>query len=81
MSHFGGLVDANGDQIPSQKCPLQMSGSMTDLKDSLPLNEGNHAQDPILPPAHGNSCRDQVVREGELVIEQAKEEAQEWFHC
>jgi hypothetical protein len=57
-----------------------MAGTMTDLKDPVPLDERQHTQDPILPSAHRDGCRDQIVCEGELVIKKAKEKAQEGFH-
>lgn len=57
-----------------------MSGSVTDLKDAIPLDERDHAQDPVFPPADRNSRRDQVVGEREWVIEQVKEKTQECPH-
>jgi hypothetical protein len=46
---------------------------MTDLEYASPLDEGDNAQDPILPPAQGDSSGDQVVGKREGVVEQIKE--------
>jgi len=53
---------------------------MTDFKDSVPLDERDYTQNPVLPPAQGDRCCHQIIRECKLVIEQAEEKPQECFH-
>ena len=60
--------------------PLQMSGAVTDLEDAIPFDKRNHAHDPVFPAIERNGRRDQIVGEGELVIEQTEEEPQDRFH-
>lgn len=57
-----------------------MSGSVTDLQHSIPLDERNHAHHPVLPPIKRNDRGDEVVGERELVIEQAEEKSEQGLH-
>ena len=57
-----------------------MSGSMTDLEDTITLDERHHAEDPISPSAQGDSGRHEIVGEGELVIKQTEEKSEDDFH-
>lgn len=57
-----------------------MTGPMANLQDSIPFEEGKYAQDPVLPSAEGNGCRDQIVGESKLMVEQAEEKPKKGFH-
>lgn len=57
-----------------------MSGPVTDLQYPVPFDERDHTQDPVFPAIERNGRRDQIVCEGEFVIEQAEEEPQDGLH-
>jgi len=57
-----------------------MSGSVTDLQHPFPFDERDHAHDPVFPAIERNGCRDQVICEGEFVIEQVEEKPQDRLH-
>ena len=48
-AHLGGLVYSKDSQTLVQKDPLQMSGAMADLKDSIPLDKWDHTSYPVFP--------------------------------
>jgi hypothetical protein len=79
-THLGRFVDSHGGQASAEEDALQMSGPVPDLKDSLPLDEGQHAHDPVFPAIERNSRGDEIVGKRELVIEQAEKESQERLH-
>lgn len=54
-----------------------MTGTMSQLEDASPFDEGENAKDPVLPSAKRNSCGDEVIGESEWVIEQVEEKAHE----
>lgn len=56
-----------------------MSRTMTDLEDSFPFNEWNHAHHPVFPAIERNTRRDEVIGERELVIKNREKETQERF--
>jgi hypothetical protein len=58
-----------------------MSWSVADFEDAIAFDEGQDAQDPIFPPADGDGRGYEIVGERELMVEQAKKESQECFHC
>ena len=72
-THLGRFVYPNGEQASAKKDALQMSGPVTDLQNPIPFDQRDHAHHPIFPAIERNSRRDQVVCEGEFVIEQAEE--------
>jgi hypothetical protein len=78
--HLRGLIESECQQVAFQQGTLQMSGPVTDLEDTLALDEWQHAEHPVFPPSQGHGGRDQIVRERELVIQQTKKESQECFH-
>ena len=57
-----------------------MTGAVTNLENSIPLDKRNHAYDPVLPAVKRNRCRDEIVSKGKLMIKQTEEEAQQCFH-
>jgi len=72
-AHLGRFVDPKCQHLTLQQGALQMTGTVTNFKDPVSLDERQHAQNPVFPSAHGDRGRDQIVGEGKLVIEQAKE--------
>lgn len=57
-----------------------MPGSVADLKSPRPLDEGDHLHDPVLPVTERDRPCHEVVGEGEGVVEEVKEDAQEGLH-
>ena len=57
-----------------------MAGSVTDLESPGPFNEWDYFQNPVFPVTQGNACRDEIVSEGELMIEKVEEDAQKFSH-
>ena len=57
-----------------------MSGSVTDFENPSPFDERDHLHHPVFPTTKRDSCRDEIVGEGEVVIEQAEENPQKGFH-
>lgn len=58
-----------------------MPRAVSDFQDPGSLDERDDAQHPILPSAQRDGRGNQIIRERELVIEQAEEKAQESFHA
>jgi hypothetical protein len=75
VTHLRRFIEPNSYQTLFTQDALQMSGSVTHLKDSISLDEWYYAQDPVFPSAQRDSCRDQIVGESELMVEQAKEKS------
>ena len=54
-----------------------MPGSMTEFEDASPFDEWQNAKDPVFPPAERDRPCNEVVGEGERMIEQVEEKAHE----
>ena len=57
-----------------------MTRSMADLESASPFYEGGYFQNPVFPVTERNACRDEVVREGELMVKEMEEDAQKCSH-
>jgi hypothetical protein len=79
-AHRGGFVNRNSDQAPVKKDALQVSGSMADLESPGPFDKGNYFHDPVFPMTKRNKCRDEIVGEGELVIQEMEEDTEKKAH-
>ena len=79
-THLCRFVHSNGNQVPAEEEALEVTGSMSEFEDARPGKERDDFHDPVLPPAEGNSCRDEVVGEGEWVVKQVEEKTQDGSH-
>lgn len=57
-----------------------MSGTVTDLKSPDPLDERDHLQNPVFPMTKRYRRCDEIIGEGELVVEEMKEDVEEDSH-
>ena len=50
-----------------------MPRSMTEFENPFPFDKGQHLPHPVIPAIERNCQGDNIVREGELVIQQSEE--------
>ena len=81
LAHLRGFIDSHHAQASVPKDALQVPGSMTDLKNLIPLNKRDHAHDPAFPAVERNRRRDQIVGERKLMIKQVEEKPEKCFHA
>jgi hypothetical protein len=79
-THLGRCVNSHGEQVSAEKGALQMSRTMTNLENPAAIQEGDHAQDPIVPSPQGDGRCHQVIGKRKLVIEQVEEKAEKCSH-